>query len=70
MSTTKTWHLGHVPGTVIVDKVELDALRALVEVARAHVENPYCTRSANLKAALNRCPPAHPATPQAGEDQP
>jgi hypothetical protein len=27
----KTWHLGRVPGTVIVDKAELDELRAEIE---------------------------------------
>jgi hypothetical protein len=32
---TKEWHLGHVPGTVIVDKDELDALRA--EVTRWNI---------------------------------
>ena len=32
------WHLGHVPGTVIVDKGELDTLRAENEGLRAALE--------------------------------
>src|SRR5580765_4776487 len=33
----KTYHLGHVPGTVIVDKTELDHLRSEVERLQAEL---------------------------------
>lgn len=46
MQSEKTFHLGHVPGTVFVDKIELDTLRA--EVARLQAELAAMTAASDV----------------------